>query len=127
LSFQTSTVEPVFSVKLYFRILEMKKILCAMACVFTMSIGSSAMAAGGYNDVPKTDPQYLQCLVFSLTRYDGGTDRSPVPGQTKVEAFCECLWNETPDNFKGNLAVFSESSQGASVNRTCEKHANWKD
>ena len=105
----------------------MKKMLRALACLFGMAIGGSAMAAGGYNDVPKTDPQYLQCLVFSLNRYDGGKDRSPVPGQTKVEAFCECLWNETPDNFKGNLAVFSERSQGASVNRTCENHSNWKD
>jgi len=105
----------------------MKKMLSAVACVFGMSIGNGAMAAGAYNDVSKTDPQYLQCLVFSVVRYDGGTDMSPVPGQTKAQAFCECLWNETPENFKGNLALFSEGPQGASVNRTCEKHSNWKD
>ena len=44
-----------------------------------------------------------------------------------MQAWCTCLWNETPDDFKGNLVKFSESTAGKKTNRTCEKYANWSD
>jgi len=87
----------------------------------------TASAADTYNTVPKDDALYSQCQSTALKKYEGGTDASPISGQTKVEAFCTCMWNETPDNFKGNLASFSETANGAAANKTCEKYANWSD
>ena len=42
-----------------------------------------------------------------------------------MQAFCECMWNETPDNFRGNRIAYSESAQGKKTNKTCEKYSNW--
>jgi hypothetical protein len=36
------------------------------------------------------------------------------------------MWNETPDDFKGNLVAFSETAKGAATNKTCEKYSNWE-
>jgi hypothetical protein len=36
------------------------------------------------------------------------------------------MWNETPEDFKGDLAKFSETPQGAAMNKTCEKYADWE-
>ncbi|QFY42650.1 hypothetical protein F6R98_08460 [Candidatus Methylospira mobilis] len=106
----------------------MNRILAALVSALTLSLAAHfALAAGGYNDVPPGDPQYLACKAYAMNRWEGGSDKSPVAGQTKAEAFCECLWNETPDDFKGSLAKFSESDKGASVNKICEKHSNWHD
>jgi len=60
-----------------------------------------------------------------MKRWEGGGESSPIPGQSKAEAFCTCLWNETPDDFKGGLAKFSESDKGAKINKICEKYSNW--
>lgn len=92
-----------------------------------LTLGSAAMAQGGYNKVPLGDAQYAQCLRFALKLYEGGNEASPVKGQTKVEAWCTCLWNETPDDFKGNLVKFAESSKGKVVDKVCAKHADWSD
>jgi len=84
-------------------------------------------AAGSYNDVPSSDPQFKQCIAYANNRYEGGNEASPVPGQTKVAAYCECLWNETPDNFRGNLAKFAETDRGARVDRICSRYSKWED
>jgi hypothetical protein len=101
----------------------MKSILSSTVVLFAL-LGGTAYAATQYND-PGKDPQYKQCQDWASKRYEGGDEKSPVAGQTKVQAFCTCMWNETPDDFKGNLIVFSESEKGASVNKMCEKHADW--
>lgn len=100
--------------------------VCAVACLAVFS-SSLVLAKGDYNDVPKSDAQYRECLVFSKKNYEGGDEPSPIKGQTKAEAFCECLWNETPDNFRGSLAKFAESRRGQEINRVCEKYSDWKD
>ncbi len=87
---------------------------------------STASLAQQYNTVPAGDAQYAQCLVYSVTRYQGGDRPSPIAGQTKMEAWCTCMWNETPDDFKGDLAKFSETTKGAAMNKLCEKYANWE-
>ena len=97
--------------------------LAAIAALFA----GSALAATDYNRPPASDTQYRQCLSFAMKRYTGGEDPSPVAGQTKVQAWCTCLWNETPEDFKGNLVTFSESPRGARTNKLCEKHADWSD
>jgi hypothetical protein len=100
----------------------MKSILSSTVVLFAL-FGGTAYATE-YND-PGNDPQYKQCIDWASKRYDGGNEKSPVSGQTKVQAFCTCMWNETPDDFKGNLIKFSESEKGAGVNKMCEKHADW--
>jgi len=88
--------------------------------------GSTAAYAGDtYNTVPAGDRQYAQCLAYSAKQYEGGDEASPIKGQTKAQAWCTCMWNETPDNFRGNLAKFSETARGASMNKKCEKYADW--
>ena len=98
----------------------------AMAAASTL-FAVSAAANTDYNRPPASDGQYRQCLSFAMKRYTGGSDPSPIAGQTKVQAWCTCLWNETPEDFKGNLVTFSESPRGAKTNSLCEKHANWSD
>ena len=97
------------------------KIVLALA----LSFSATAMAQS-YNKPPSGDGQFAQCLVYSATRYQGGGEPSPVPGQSKMEAWCTCMWNETPDDFKGDLAKFSETGKGAATNKLCETHANWQ-
>lgn len=103
----------------------MNKSLTSIASIFFLSAAPMAMAAGDYNDVPSSDPQYKQCIAYANKNYDGGNVASPIPGQTKVAAFCECMWNETSDDFKGNLAKFAETAKGKQINQTCEKYSNW--
>lgn len=105
----------------------MKKHTFAALALLVGLTSTGAMAAGGYNDVPSSDPQYKQCLSYASKLYEGGNEASPVPGQTKVAAYCECLWNETPDNFRGSLVKFAESDRGKKVDKICSKHANWVD
>ena len=90
----------------------------------SLSLTTSAMAQ--YNPPPAGDVQFGQCLAYSATKYQGGNDASPIAGQNKAQAWCTCMWNETPDNFKGDLARFSETPAGAAMNKMCEKHANWE-
>ncbi|QFY42671.1 hypothetical protein F6R98_08565 [Candidatus Methylospira mobilis] len=105
----------------------MKKFLVTTVSAVSLLCASGlAFAAGGYNDVPPTDPQYLACQAYASAKWEGGNEASLVAGQTKVQAWCECLWNETDDDFKGSLVKFSESAKGASVNKKCEKHSGWQ-
>ncbi|MBF0460274.1 MAG: hypothetical protein HQL87_02665 [Magnetococcales bacterium] len=87
----------------------------------------SLLAADEYNSVPAGDGQYKACKVYSMNKWGGGGDLSPIAGQTKAEAFCTCLWNETPDNFRGGLAKFSETEAGAKLSKICSKYSNWED
>ncbi len=105
----------------------MKKYLVAITSVLFAVITPLAIAAGDYNDVSSSDPQYKQCIAYANKHYEGGNVASPIPGQTKVAAYCECMWNETSDDFKGNLAKFAETSQGKKINKICEKYSNWSD
>ncbi len=101
--------------------------LSAMSLGVAMLFSGSAMAAGGYNDVPRDDPQFKQCVAYSNKNYEGGNEPSPIRGQTKVVAFCECLWNETTEDFRGNLAKFAETPNGKRINKICEGHSDWSD
>ena len=104
----------------------MKKQMFSFAAAAAMlCIGASAFAADEYNKVPAGDAQYRQCLSYAAKLYEGGNDKSPIAGQTKAQAWCTCMWNETPDDFKGNLATFSESAKGKATNATCEKYSDW--
>ncbi len=103
----------------------MKKTLLSVASVLTLGFASLAFAAGSYNDVPSSDAQYQACLSYATKNWEGGNDPSPIAGQTKMAAFCECMWNETPDDFRGSLAKFSESENGKRINKICEKYSNW--
>lgn len=103
----------------------MKRLLLSFVMVASLAGAGAAFAADEYNDVPAGDAQYRQCKVYSMDKYTGGGESSPIAGQSKAEAFCTCMWNETPDNFRGNLARFSETPKGASTNAICEKYSNW--
>lgn len=102
----------------------MKTILMAAVAAFGLTVAAGAHAAGGYND-PKGDPQYTACVAKALKDYEGGGQASKVAGQTNAEAWCTCMWNETPDSFSGDLVSFAESDPGKPVNKLCEKHAGW--
>lgn len=101
----------------------MKSALLCLA--FAAFASTAALAQQEYNTVPNGDPQYQQCLGLAKKNYTGGEDRSPIRGQSKAQAWCTCLWNETPDDFKGNLVRFSESRKGKEVAKACEKYADW--
>lgn len=92
--------------------------LAASACAFAQQ--------DEYVTVPKGDPQYLQCLSRVNKLYEGGDERSPIKGQNKAQAYCTCLWNETPDDFKGDLSKFADSPAGASLDRMCVKYSKWE-
>jgi hypothetical protein len=79
-----------------------------------------------YETVPKGDPQYLQCLSRVNKLYEGGSEPSPIRGQNKAQAYCTCLWNETPDDFRGDLSKFADSAAGASLDRICVKYSRWE-
>ena len=91
-----------------------------------LSVSTFAFAADVYDPVPAGDVQFGQCLAYSATVYQGGNDASPIAGQNKAQAWCTCMWQETPEDFKGSLAKFSETPKGASTNKTCERYANWQ-
>jgi len=102
------------------------KIVNAFALAFVGVAVSTASFADEYNAVPAGDAQFAQCIVYSAKIYEGGTAASPIAGQNKQTAWCTCMWNETPEDFKGDLAKFSETPKGAAMNKTCEKYANWQ-
>ena len=85
----------------------------------------STFAADEYNTVPAGNKQYAACLTAINKSYDGGNEKSPIAGQNKAQAFCSCMWNETPEDFKGSLAQFSESAKGKATNKICEKYSDW--
>jgi hypothetical protein len=94
-----------------------------------LCIAGAAYAGDKYNDVSSDaddQKQYLACKTYSLTKYEGGEKASPIAGQTRAEAFCTCMWNETADDFKGSLAKFAETEKGKRINKICEKYADWE-
>lgn len=103
----------------------MRKLLLTVISAFSICMTTSAFAGTEYNDVPAGDPQVKACKIFSMKRWEGGGESSKIDGQSNAEAFCTCLWNETPDDFKGDLAKFSETAKGASTNKICEKYSGW--
>ena len=106
----------------------MNRLILSVASVFLLCATNLALAGEEYNEVPAGDAQYKQCKVYAAKLgWEGGGAKSPIAGQTKLEAFCTCMWNETPEDFKGNLATFSESAKGKTTNKICEKYSNWGD
>lgn len=103
----------------------MNKLFATLLSTVVMCAATSVMAADDYNAPPAGDKQYAACITSSNKNYEGGNEKSPVKGQTKAQAFCTCLWNETPDDFKGSLAKFAETAKGKAINKTCEKHSDW--
>jgi len=102
----------------------MQKLFMGIVVAALICAAGVASAAGGYNDAPWTDGQVKQCLNRANESYTGGNEPSNVRGQDKAHAWCECLWNETPDSFGGDLVKYSVSHP--SVNKMCEKHSGWK-
>ena len=104
----------------------MNKLLAwALSATFACASTSALAAADDYNAPPAGDKQYASCIAYSNSNYEGGSAASPVKGQSKAQAFCTCMWNETPEDFKGSLAKFAETSKGKSTNKICEKHSDW--
>jgi len=103
----------------------MKIFLASVTSALLIGAAGSAIAKGDYNDVPAGDAQYANCINYANKNYDGGNERSPIKGQNKAQAYCECMWNETPDNFRGNLAKFGETAKGKEINAICEKYSDW--
>ncbi|MBI4741270.1 MAG: hypothetical protein HY777_06945 [Betaproteobacteria bacterium] len=104
------------------------KNLLPIAAMLLLGLGGKAFAVDEYNTVPAGDPQYKQCIAYAAKLgWEGGNEKSPIKGQTKVQAFCTCMWNETPDDFKGNLAILAETPRGKKINKICEKYADWHD
>ena len=100
--------------------------LLAVVLSAACSFGSaSVFAATDYNSPPAGSAQFSSCISYANKTYEGGTAASPVKGQSKAQAFCTCMWNETPDDFKGDLVKFSETSKGKTTNEICEKHSDW--
>ncbi len=102
----------------------LKSIVSALSL---LCVSNFALAAGDYNDVPTGDAQFLACKAYAMDKWEGGGEKSPIAGQSKAEAFCECMWNETPEDFKGSLAKFADTTKGAATNKVCEKYSNWHD
>ncbi|MBF0400006.1 MAG: hypothetical protein HQL90_04490 [Magnetococcales bacterium] len=104
----------------------LKVVLFGLALSLSLQSGH-LLAAYEYNTVPGDDAQYRQCKSYSMTRWEGGGELSPISGQSKAEAFCTCLWNETPEDFRGDLAKFSETDAGRALDKVCSKYSNWGD
>lgn len=105
----------------------MKRIINTLAAIGLFAASTLTFAQQDeYVTIPKGDPQYRQCLVRVNKLYDGGGERSPIANQNKAEAYCTCLWNETPDDFKGDLSRFADSAAGQSLDRICVKYSNWE-
>jgi hypothetical protein len=103
----------------------MNRLVSAVA--FTVALGTAGFAvAQQYNTVPAGDAQYARCIAYSMSKYSGGDKASRVAGQTKAEAWCTCMWNETPDDFGGDLVKFSESAKGERMNKVCEVYSGWE-
>lgn len=105
----------------------MNKLLLSLTSTLLLSAAATAFAADEYNKVPAGDKQYAACLTWANKNYEGGNEKSPIAGQNKAQAFCTCMWNETPDDFKGSLGKFSESAKGKATNKICEQYSNWGD
>ena len=97
----------------------------SIACIVSMSCIAPAKAQE-YNRVPASDnAQYSQCIRYVNSNYEGGSLMSPIRGQTKAAAWCTCAWNETSNDFRGNLGAFYETPRGKSILKVCDAYANW--
>ena len=104
----------------------MKRLFAALATTCLFGFAGSALAGEEYNPVPAGDVQYKECIVRANKLYSEGNEKSPIAGQSKVQAYCTCLWNETPDDFRGNLSKFADSERGKKLDRVCAKYSNWE-
>ena len=102
----------------------MKTLLLGVVAAATISVTGVAFAAGDYNDAPWGDAQVQACLRHANASYTGGGDASNVSGQNKAHAWCECLWNETPDSFGGDLVKYADTH--SATNKKCEKYSGWE-
>lgn len=105
----------------------MNRLIVAAVSGIFLTVSSQAFAADEYNAVPAGDAQYAACISYANKKYEGGNEASKVKGQTKAQAWCTCMWNETPDDFGGDLVKYSESAKGAATNKTCERYSGWQD
>jgi len=103
----------------------MNKSFSFITSAFLLCAATSVFAADEYNNVPSGDKQYAACISYSNKNYEGGNEKSPVKGQSKAQAFCTCMWNETTEDFKGSLAKFAETGKGKSTNKICEQYSDW--
>ena len=103
----------------------MKRLFTALVSAAFFAAAGSAMAQEEYNTVPTGDAQYRQCLTRVNDLYTGGSEKSPIRGQNKAQAYCTCLWNETPEDFKGNLSKFADSERGKKLDKVCTKYSAW--
>lgn len=103
----------------------MKRVMTTLGVAALFAFAGAAFAEE-YNEVPAGDAQYKQCLVRVNKLYEGGDEKSPIPKQNKAQAYCTCLWNETPDDFKGNLSKFADSERGKKLDKICTKYSNWE-
>lgn len=103
----------------------MKHLSASIAAIVLATLSASA-SAQEYNTVPAGDAQYKECLVRVNKIYDGGNEKSPIRGQNKSQAYCTCLWNETPDDFRGNLSKFADSDRGKRIDKICTKYSDWE-
>lgn len=104
----------------------MKKLFFAFVSAAVLASTGAALAATDYNKPPAGDSQYAACIKASNENYTGGNDKSLIKGQTMAQAYCTCVWNETPEDFKGSLARFAETAKGKSTKALCEKHSGWE-
>jgi hypothetical protein len=106
----------------------MRRILVSAVALISFSVAGTAFAASTkkYDTIPADNAQYAGCLKKSQKKYDGGSDKSKVSGQTKSEAWCTCMLNETPADSRSDVVKFAESSAGAEINKNCEKYSGWK-
>ncbi len=97
-----------------------------ISALLLLSISNFAVAAGSYPDVPADDEQLRGCYSYALDNWeDGHYDRSPILGQSKIQAFCECLWHEAPEKFKNHWYKFSWIPKGMVANEFCQDYSNW--
>ena len=97
----------------------------SIACIVSIACIAPSKAQE-YNRVPASDnAQYSQCISYVNSNYEGGSLMSPYAGQTKAAAWCTCAWNETADDFRGNLGKYAETSKGKEMMKTCDAYAQW--
>ena len=103
----------------------MTQVSLSITAAFFFALSGAAFAQD-YNAVPAGDSQYRECLVRVNKIYEGGNEKSPIRGQSKAQAYCTCLWNETPDDFRGNLSKFADSDRGKRIDKICTKYSDWE-
>ena len=105
-----------------------KPILNTLAKASTTAIGlgfvTAALAGDVYSTAPAGDAQYAACLKYAATRYKSGDEESAIKGQTKAQAWCTCMWHETPEDLKGNIGKLSETGKGRSTIEICEEYTD---